>query len=140
MTLIALRHPDNRDKITLEIFDHLTKAVKLNGTKDLWSLYTGQLLKHIHRNVKLWTTVTEEECIFVTILLEAKEALGENLEIIGDILTEQLDVENDAETRLKTFHVIGTVFEQKEIIFKNTNGLTEFLERLIQGKELSRFH
>lgn len=137
VTLLSLRHPENKEKIGTNIFEELTKAVDLNGSKELWSLYTGRLLKHINRNVKLWTTVTEEECIFVTILLECGEAFGENLNLIGDILVEQLDVENSAETRLKTFHILATVFEQKELIFCNTHGSTEFLERLIQGKIIS---
>lgn len=134
VTLISLKHPDNKEKITSDIFDELTKKLHLNDTNELWSLYTGQLLQHIHRNVSLWTTVTDEECIFVTILLESRAAFGENLDVIGDILIEQLNVENDAETRLKTFHVLATVFEQKEIIFQNAAALTEFLERLITGK------
>lgn len=133
VSVISLRHPDNKDRITTDLFHELTKKVDLNGTKELWSLYTGPLLQHIHKNVSLWTTVTDEECIFVTILLESREAFGENLDVIGDILIEQLNVENDAEARLKTFHVLATVFEQKEIIFQSTTGLTEFLERLITG-------
>lgn len=122
VTIIALKHPDNKDLITSDIFD-----------EELWSLYTGQLLTHIHRNVSLWTTYTDEECIFVTILLEAGQAFGENLDIIGQILIEQLDVENDGEVRLKTLHVLANVFEQKDMIFRSADGLTNFLEKLIKG-------
>lgn len=60
-------------------------------------------------------------------------AFGENLDIIGDILTETMDTEADAEARLKTFVALSTALENKDKIFKNAKDLNGFLEKLVSG-------
>lgn len=61
------------------------------------------------------------------------EAFGENLDIIGEILTKTLDNEADAESRLKTFVALSTALENKDKIFRNAQNLNTFLETLVAG-------
>ena len=63
----------------------------------------------------------------------AGEAFGENLPTIARILTKALDVDADAESRLKTFISLSTALDNKSIVFANSEGVNEFLEILITG-------
>ncbi|KAG5899350.1 hypothetical protein JTB14_036839 [Gonioctena quinquepunctata] len=132
VTTLSLKHPDNEAQLNDSTFDSLKTALNQNDAQDLWTLYTGTLLNHINKNPKVWTTVTDQACIFLTIVGQSNEAFGLNLDVIGDILSEVLDTQCEAEMRLRTFYVLASAFEKKEIIFKKSKDLTKFLEGLIQ--------
>ncbi|XP_028155551.1 dynein axonemal assembly factor 5 [Diabrotica virgifera virgifera] len=133
ISIFALKHPENNDKIKdEEVLDAITKALRLENSQQLWSLYSPKVLNHINKNPNLWVTVSEEECIFLTVLTNMKESFGQNLEVIKDILVQALDTECDAESRLKIFYVLATLFEKKDIIFANGQEITGFLEKLVQ--------
>lgn len=131
-TLIALKDPDHTDMLTSKLYEELADALHLSS-KEVLLEFSNKLFVHINTTPKLWTTVTESACIFLTLLAECEEAFGINLDIIADILIEILDTETDAEMRLKTFYVLATVFEKKDVIFKRAQDLTPFLEKLIMG-------
>ncbi|XP_018576048.1 dynein assembly factor 5, axonemal [Anoplophora glabripennis] len=132
VTLLSLRHPDTAEEIFLEVFDDIKITLDLQSTNILWKLYTQPLLKHININPKIWTTVTDNACIYLTILCHSKEAFGENLEYIQSILNELFDPEADAEMKLKTLYVLANIFEEKGVFLRNTVDLTPFFENMVK--------
>lgn len=134
LSLVSLRHPDVIEEININLLEDLREAVGFENSSDTWLMYTDKILEHIHRNVNLWTPVTDELCIFSTILLHSNQAFGKNLKSIGSILTEALDSQCNAEMRLKIFYDLAVTFENKEVIFTKAHNPTLFLENLIQGK------
>ncbi|VEN39068.1 unnamed protein product, partial [Callosobruchus maculatus] len=132
VTLLALRHIGNKEKITISLMDDLKDTLKVESHKDIWSLYTGRLLQNVQKNPETWTPVTDEACIFLTTIELCDEAFGENLELIGDILVKLLDIETDAEMRLKAFYILANVFERKGVTIEKSPEATQFLERMIK--------
>lgn len=54
--------------------------------------------------------------------------------LIGEILMDALNIDVDAESRLRTFIALTTAIENKQIIFKNAGkDLELFLETLVTG-------
>lgn len=133
VTLLSLRHPDAVEGIFLEVFEDVKVALDLQSTNILWKLFTQPLLKHINTNPKIWTTVTDNACIFLTILCNSKEAFGENLDHIQLILNELFDTEADAELKLKTLYILANVFEEKDVFLRDAVNLTPFLEKIFKG-------
>ncbi|CAG9815936.1 unnamed protein product [Phaedon cochleariae] len=129
---LSLKHPEIDGKIIEDVLDELRASLELKYNREMWDLYTGRLLTEIGDNPRIWTTVSDHECVFLTVLSRCEEAFGKNLDAIGNILREVLDTEGDAESRLKTFYVLATVFEKKDVIFKDAVGLAVFLEKLIE--------
>lgn len=129
VTLISIKDKDNWD-IDITLLDKLYKVLEYKSNYELWHRYLSKLLTLIQRDPHSWTIITVERCIFDLILLESKKAFGENLEAIGNILIEALNIENDPESRLKTFMALSTTFKQKDIIFEDALNLPQFLEKL----------
>ncbi|CAH1977312.1 unnamed protein product [Acanthoscelides obtectus] len=132
VTLLALRHNENKEKITESLMDDLRDTLKVDSCKDIWSLYTGRLLQNVQKNPESWTPVTDEACIFLTTIELCDEAFGENLEPVSNILEKLLDTEADSEMRLKTFYVLANIFERKCITFEKSPDAAQFLNRLIK--------
>nr|CAI5857256.1 unnamed protein product [Callosobruchus analis] len=133
VTLLALRHIENKEKITISLIDNLKDTLQVKSCKDIWYLYTGRLLQNIKMNPETWTPVTDEACIFLTTMELCDEAFGENLEVIGDMLVKLLDTETDAEMRLKAFYILANIFERKAVTIEKSSEATLFLERMIKG-------
>lgn len=150
VTVVSLRNIDN-ESIDISLLDNLTKTLNLSSTQDLWCKYTRNVLIALNKDPQAWLVVTPERCILETVLMESGavykignsfvdfilhtlgEALGENLDIIGEILTKTLDTEADAEARLKTFVALSVALENKDKVFRNAKDLNEFLETLVSG-------
>ncbi|GJQ73535.1 hypothetical protein Trydic_g13886 [Trypoxylus dichotomus] len=131
VTLISLKDVEN-EFIDISHLEKLSEALHLDNKYELWGKYCEYLLKSIGKDPKSWTVVSAERCIFETILFQSEEAFGENLPLLGEILVNALDIEVDAESRLKTFIALTTVMDNKQIIFKNARGdLPQFLETLV---------
>ncbi|CAG9865292.1 unnamed protein product [Phyllotreta striolata] len=132
-SVFALKHADNAEKIRdSDVMDRLKDCLKLESVQELYDLYAGRLLRHVNRNPELWTIVSEEECLFLSLLSHVNEAFGRNLDVIGEILSLSLDTQCDAESRLKIFYVLAGVFENKEAVFGRAENRAEFLEKLVQ--------
>ncbi|XP_019867844.2 dynein axonemal assembly factor 5 isoform X2 [Aethina tumida] len=129
--LLALRDRENEELISSDLFEHLAKDLHLKDDQELWNKYTRQLLQDINIEPKLWTKITDECCIFLTILTECHEAFGKNLDLISEILLGALNTEADGEQRLNTLFHLSEVFNDKDKLFKNTENVTPFLEKLI---------
>ncbi|CAG9767080.1 unnamed protein product [Ceutorhynchus assimilis] len=130
-SLISLKDPENVDVLTPNLYEELAQSLQLPTKTDVLIKYSNKLFNHINQEPKLWTPVTEQACIFLTLLAECDEAFGINLDTIADILSQVLDGETEAEMRLKTFFVLAKVFENKDVIFKQATDLNDFLEKLI---------
>lgn len=137
VTTISLRDVENSD-INVSLLENLAKTLNFPSPQDLWSKYSRDLLVDLSKDPAAWLVVTADRCIFETILLESGEAFGENLDLIGEILAKTLDVEADAEARLKTFVALSTALENKDTIFKKAKNLNEFLETLVSGLCVTR--
>lgn len=132
ITLVSLRDVENTD-IDISLLGQLSKTLQHSSTYDLWHSYAKDLLVALNKDPKGWLIATAERCIFEIFVLHSREAFGENLELIGDILTKTLDTGADPEARLKTFAALSSAFEKKDVIFKNAERLNVFLETLIAG-------
>ncbi|KRT85897.1 HEAT domain-containing protein [Oryctes borbonicus] len=131
ITLISLKDAENVS-IDASHLQKLSEVLNLESKHELWKKYCGFLLTSIKKDPKSWTAVSAESCIFETILLQSEEAFGENLPILGEILVNALDMDVDAECRLKTFIALTTAMDNKQIIFKNAEEeLSQFLETLV---------
>lgn len=131
-SLLALKDTENIE-ITPELFVELYRILKMPDLHTLWNSFLGRLLTHIKTDPLAWTVVTPQRCIFEIILLESREAFGEYLGPIGDILVATLDPAADPESRLKTFWALSTAFENKTVIFEKAKDLGGFFNRLILG-------
>ncbi|XP_060523147.1 dynein axonemal assembly factor 5 isoform X2 [Cylas formicarius] len=126
-TLISLKDPENVD-INLQLYEDLATLLDLANKADLFCRYMNPLLLHINKSLKCWTAITDNACIFLTLISESNDAFATNQEILGDMLHEVLDSESDAELRLKVFYTLATLFDHKRDIFRNSDG---FFENLI---------
>ncbi|XP_050298226.1 dynein axonemal assembly factor 5 [Anthonomus grandis grandis] len=130
-TLISLRSCDNSDIITEKLYEELAHSLGFTGKADLMISSANKLFNHLNNNPKLWTPISENACIFLTLMSEIDLALGVNLDIIGVILSEVLDNQTDAELRLKVFHSLTIVFEKYGGVLVNDEHFVGFLEKLI---------
>lgn len=144
ISLISLKHQDNNEEINTILIEKLAMVLNIS-TEELWTKYTNDLLNHVNNEPKSWTSVSDSACIFQTILTECGSCFGQNLPIIGDILTQSLDCDVDAELRLKLFCTLANCFENKSITFKGAEDLNDFFHKLIESiniaiKKLSFFY
>ncbi|XP_076254146.1 dynein axonemal assembly factor 5 isoform X2 [Rhynchophorus ferrugineus] len=130
-SILALKDPDISEDITTVLYDDLAQCLNLSSKMEVLEIYSNRLLMHVNESPKTWTVVNEKACIFLLLLLETQGAFGLNLDIIGDILNEVLNEETNPEMRLKTFYVLASVFDNKDIIFLKAENKAKFLETLI---------
>lgn len=117
----------------MEVFEDIKGALAMHNTSTLWKLYTEPLLRHININPGIWTTASENACIFLTILCNSGEAFGGNLKHIQLILNELFSTEADTELKLKILYILANVFQEKNVFLRNAINLTSFLEKMLNG-------
>lgn len=131
IAIYSLRHVDMN--VDGSILTQLQRNMELNSEEIVWCNYLRKLLENIDRDPSAWILVTAERCIFETILMKSMGAFGQNLDLIGKILASCLNVDCDAESRLKIFTALSNVFEQKDVYFKEVKDLNAFLQQFIEG-------
>lgn len=134
--LISLKsNAEENNEINDKLLDDLVQTLPLDSTYELWSKNLSELLRIISKDPKSWMSTTPERCIFETILLKSGKAFVENLEKIGEILSNTLDVDADAEARLKTFIALSNTLKNKHGIFGDIQDCAtdKFLELLVEN-------
>ncbi|KAJ8911640.1 hypothetical protein NQ315_005985 [Exocentrus adspersus] len=127
VTLLSLRHPDIEEDMFLKVLEDIAVCLDVKDSDLLWRLYTLRLLEHINNTSTIWTITSDNACMFLTILYNSKGTFLENWKCIEVILNKVFDNETDAELKLKTLCILADIFQEKDMLLKDTENLNLFL-------------